>query len=193
MIPPGSCRNRERAVLEMNSITTGFAPIAGPGARVLVLGSLPSRKSLELQQYYGHSRNAFWPIMGELFGAGPALAYEERRHILIRNGIAVWDVLAASVRPGSLDASIDPQTARANDFAGFFSDYPRVRLVCFNGRAAESLFRRLVAPSLKNGSNRRQLHTLPSTSPAHAAMRYEEKLARWQIVRTGRPTKGDDR
>ena len=174
-------------------ITTGFVPIVGPGASTLVLGSLPSRKSLERQQYYGHPRNAFWHIMGDLFGAAPTLPYDERKNILIRNRIAVWDVLAASVRPGSLDASIDPATARANDFRAFLIEYPEVRRVCFNGRAAESLFRRLVAPTLEKGSNTLVLHTLPSTSPAYAAMRYEEKLARWQYIKAGSKTTGDNK
>ena len=95
-------------------ITTGFAPIVAPDASVLVLGSLPSRKSLAQRQYYGHPQNAFWRIMGDLFGAGPTQAYDARKEILMHNGIAVWDVLAASIRPGSLDASIDADTARAN-------------------------------------------------------------------------------
>jgi len=178
---------------EARSITTGFAPIAGPGATVLILGSLPSRKSLERHQYYGHPQNAFWRIMNELFGAAASLPYEKRKHILIRNGIAVWDVLAASVRPGSLDASIERGTARANNFRAFFADHPGLQLVCFNGRAAETLFRRLVAPTLEKGSNTPVFQTLPSTSPAHAAMRYEAKLERWRIVKSGRDTTGEQK
>jgi hypoxanthine-DNA glycosylase len=169
-------------------MTNGFAPIAGANACVLVLGTLPSRKSLEQQQYYGHPQNAFWRIMDELFGAGPAISYEERKATLIRNGIAVWDVLAASIRPGSMDSSIDAETARPNDIQAFFVSQPALRLVCFNGKAAASLFRRLVAPTLETGSNKLTFHTLPSTSPAHAAMRFEDKLARWRIIQTGTQT-----
>lgn len=174
-------------------ITTGFAPIAGPGATVLVLGTLPSRRSLERQQYYGHPQNVFWRIVQDLFGAAVTLPYDERKEALIRHGVAVWDVLAASVRPGSLDASIDLNTARPNDFSTFFAHQSDLRLVCFNGRAAESLFRRLVAPALEKGSNIPEFHTLPSTSPAHAAMRYEDKLARWRIIKTGTNVRGDSK
>ena len=162
--------------------TTGFAPILGGEPRVLVLGSLPSRKSIELNQYYGHPRNGFWPIMGELFGAAPALPYAERVACLVRHRVAVWDVLASSVRPGSLDAAIDTKSASPNDFATFFATHPGVKAIFFNGKAAAALYGKLVAPTLQNGSNDRRFTTLPSTSPANAAMRLEQKLAAWRPV-----------
>lgn len=173
------------AVFDVQSaeLTGGFPPILGSGARVLVLGSLPSVKSLEKNQYYGHPRNAFWPIMGELFGAGRELAYAERRKIMVDNGVAIWDVLASSNRPGSMDAAIDEKSATANDFNALLRDHPGIRLICFNGQAAARLFRRLVAPTLENGSTTLDYQTMPSTSPAYAAMRFEEKLARWRLVR----------
>lgn len=163
--------------------TSGFPPIIGDDARVLVLGSLPSVRSLQKMQYYGHPRNAFWKIMGELFGADPDLPYEERTGRLVDNRVAIWDVLAASVRPGSMDSNIDESTARPNDFNSLFRGQPAIRLVCFNGGAAARLYRRLVAPRLEKGSNTWQFETLPSTSPAHASKTFEEKLARWRIVR----------
>ena len=160
----------------------GFPPVIGSNPRVLVLGTLPSRLSLEKRQYYGHPRNAFWRIMGELFGAAPSLPYANRTRILARRRVAVWDVLKSSVRPGSMDADIEAGTAAANDFAALFTEYPGIALVCFNGRAAANLWRRLVAPTLQNGSNTPGYRTLPSTSPAHAALCFEEKLERWRVV-----------
>ncbi|MGI9262444.1 MAG: DNA-deoxyinosine glycosylase [Woeseiaceae bacterium] len=171
------------------SETIGFPPIAGPGARVLVLGSLPSVKSVEKLEYYGHPQNAFWKVMGELFGAGLKLPYAERVDILIDNGIAVWDVLAASVRPGSLDAAIDETTARPNDFSQFLRERPDIELVCFNGKTAARLFERLVAPALENGSNVPEYQTLPSTSPAYASITFTEKLERWRVVQTAADNK----
>ena len=165
------------------SPTEGFPPIIGPGARVLVLGSLPSEASIRKQQYYGHPRNAFWPIMGELFGAAPDISYPERAQILVDNGVAVWDVLAASVRLGSMDAAIDPDTATANDIVRLLDNQPSIRLVCFNGKTAARYFERLVAPAVENGSNTLQYQLLPSTSPAHASMSFSDKLDRWRIVR----------
>jgi len=164
--------------------TEGFSPILAPDAAVLVLGTLPSRKSLEKNQYYGHPKNAFWSIMGELFGAGKDRSYTTRTKILTGNGIAVWDVLASSVRPGSMDSAIDYSTAAANDFVALFRDQPQISIVCFNGQTAAKLYRRFVAPTLEKGSNAPNYQTLPSTSPAHASMSFEEKLERWEIVRT---------
>jgi hypoxanthine-DNA glycosylase len=167
----------------VSELTTGFPPVAGPGARVLILGSLPSRKSLELNQYYGHPQNAFWRIMGELFGAGHDIPYDERTTRLVANGVAVWDVLQASVRPGSMDADIDRDAAAPNDFEVFFSEHPSVELVCFNGKTAQALYQRLVASVIENGSNTRTYQTMPSTSPAFAAMSFDQKLDKWRIVR----------
>jgi hypoxanthine-DNA glycosylase len=165
------------------SVVTGFPPILGPDARVLILGTLPSQMSLQKNQYYGHPRNAFWPIMGELFGAAADLPYATRTRLLLDNRIAVWDVLAASVRPGSLDASIDLATAVANDFTALFRERRGISLVCFNGQAAASLFRKNVAPMLERDSNTRDFRVLPSTSPAYASMSFAEKLERWKIIR----------
>ena len=164
--------------------TEGFSPILGQDAAVLILGTLPSRKSLEQNQYYGHPQNVFWPIIGELFGAGEDRSYATRTKTLTDNGIAVWDVLASSVRPGSMDSAIDYSTAAANDFAALFRDQPQISLVCFNGQTAAKLYGRFVAPTLEKGSNTPDYQTLPSTSPAYASMSFEEKLDRWEIVRT---------
>jgi len=167
---------------------TGFAYSAPPDARVLVLGSMPSIKSLAEQQYYAHPRNTFWPIMGELFGAGPALPYEQRLHTLRESGIALWDVVHQCVRPGSLDINISK--AQVNDFNGFFVLHPRVHDIFFNGKTAESLYRKLALPQLNNPwSNKLPLHALPSTSPAHAARSLAEKLAAWQTVRQALETR----
>lgn len=163
--------------------TTGFAPIIGEHTRVLVLGTLPSRASLQKMEYYGHPQNVFWRIMGELFGAGPELAYAERTRILVARHVAVWDVLHRSVRAGSMDSAIDRRTARANDFAALFARRPAIDLVCFNGLAAANLYHRLVAATLEKGLNTAGYEILPSTSPAYASMRFAQKLARWSVVR----------
>ena len=165
-------------------MTKGLAPIIAPGARVLILGSLPSRLSLEKQQYYGNPQNAFWRIMGELFSAGPELCYAGRKRNLLRNRVALWDVLATSVRPGSMDSAIDFSSAAANDFTTLLREQGEIATVCFNGRVAAKLFERLVAPGLKNRPNSIDYKILPSTSPAYASMRFAEKLQRWNVVRT---------
>ena len=112
--------------------------------------------------------------MEELFGISGD--YDERCRQLTVHRIAVWDVLASSVRPGSLDARIDLESARANDFAAFLAAHADIERIVFNGRKAEQLFSRFV--DLADVSIERRV--LPSTSPAYAAMRFSGKLERWR-------------
>jgi TDG/mug DNA glycosylase family protein len=153
----------------------GFSPVAASDARVLILGTMPGVASLKAGQYYAHPRNAFWKIMGELVGAGPDKSYEQRLRILKANGIALWDVLEACVRPGSLDAKIEEE--RHNDFARFFAEHPEISHVGLNGGTAARLFKKYPArdclPDLT-------VVPLPSTSPAYAAMDFETKCAAWR-------------
>lgn len=159
----------------------GFAPIARPDARVLVLGTIPSERSLAEHQYYAHPRNSFWKIMLTLFAKGTDLDYPERAELLTRNRVALWDVLHAGDRPGSLDSSIVSGTAVPNDIAGFLELHPDVRAVFFNGTAAEKLYH---AHNTLPPDRAMTFTRLPSTSPAHAARSFADKLAAWQVVAT---------
>jgi hypoxanthine-DNA glycosylase len=181
---PVSRRTDEPA---LNHHAVGFAPRARADARVLVLGSLPGRRSLELHQYYGQPRNAFWRIISELTGVPAEADYETRIAGLLAQRIALWDVIASARRPGSLDASIDRSSLVVNDFAGFFAQHRRIERVCCNGGTAMALYRRLVLPTLDDEACSLPLVPLPSTSPAHAAMRYAEKRRRWLAALRGRP------
>ena len=154
----------------------GFPPVASADARSLILGSLPGARSIAEQQYYAHPQNAFWRIMRELFGITGD--YETRCAQLNANGIALWDVLHSSIRPGSMDADIKSDTAAVNDFADFFSAHPNIRTVAFNGKKAEQLFTRFVVPDVRIEGIRRV--ALPSTSPAYASMPFSGKLKLWR-------------
>jgi TDG/mug DNA glycosylase family protein len=168
---------------ELRPLICSFGPIAAPNARVLVLGTVPSIASLAKQQYYGHPQNAFWHIMGRLFGAGRELPYEERKAILCAHGVAVWDVLRESYREGSLDASIEVKSESPNDFVTFLQDHPTIRSIFFNGHKAETAFRRHVLPLVSNIDREFRYLRLPSTSPAHAGRNFEEKLSAWRAVK----------
>ena len=163
-------------------LSRGFPPIADDRAHILILGSLPGQKSLEMGQYYAQPYNAFWRIMGDLFGAGPALPYPARVERLVACGIAVWDVLAAGERPGSLDSAIVPSSIVINDFGQFFARHRAIELVCCNGQKAAQLYRRRVLPTLPSAPAALPVAVLPSTSPAHASLSLAEKLARWGAV-----------
>lgn len=152
-----------------------FPPIVSPDARILILGSMPGTASLAAGQYYAHPQNAFWRIMGDLVGAGPEMAYEQRVTILISRGIAVWDVLRSCTRPGSLDSDIRDEIP--NDFAAFFAAHSNITHVGLNGGKAASSFRRHAA---RHCPNHVVVTALPSTSPAHAARSLSEKCALWR-------------
>lgn len=158
-----------------------FPPVAASGCTVLVLGSMPGEASLRAGQYYAHPRNAFWPIMGALCGAGPALAYPQRLARLQAAGIALWDVLQACTRAGSLDSAIRDEVA--NDFRVFFASYPQITRIFFNGAKAETAFRRHVLPGLTDGAP--ALARLPSTSPAHARLGLQAKCRAWGVICAG--------
>lgn len=158
---------------------SSFLPVAGDDVRVLILGSMPGVASLQAQRYYAHPRNAFWPIMAALCGFDPELPYEQRLLRLQRKGIALWDVLANCVRPGSLDSAIDPDSMRTNDFVTFLAVHPGVRAVFCNGGTAFRLFRQRVRPSLPEAWSNVSVHQLPSTSPAHASLRLAAKQQVW--------------
>jgi hypoxanthine-DNA glycosylase len=158
----------------------GFPPVAAADARLLILGSMPGTASLTAGCYYAHPRNAFWSIMGALLDFSPQLPYAQRLLALQASGIALWDVIAVCHRKGSLDADIVPRSIVANDFPGFFTAHPRITCVCFNGGAAEQAFRRHV----RCGQDLPALDycRLPSTSPAHAALSHDKKLAAWSVI-----------
>ena len=160
-----------------------FPPVVGNHPHTLILGSLPGQKSLQMQQYYAHPQNVFWKLMEQLFGAASPLPYTRRVKILTDHNIALWDVLATAERPGSLDSSIVHASARANDFASFLRDHPKIRRVFFNGRKAEDLYRRFVLPDLETHAEVRY-ECLPSTSPAHAGMNFARKLEHWARIRS---------
>jgi hypoxanthine-DNA glycosylase len=156
----------------------GFPPISSPAIHTLILGSMPGRDSLTASRYYAHPRNAFWPIMAELYGAAPSLSYMKRMEILVENGIGIWDVIQSCRRKTSLDSAIEESSITVNDFQGFIENHALLGRICFNGGKAEQCFKRYVLQYLEAG--RLRYVRLPSTSPAHARMNFQQKLAAWQ-------------
>ena len=157
-------------------VSVGFGPVEDAAAQVLILGTLPSTESLKLGEYYAKKANSFWRIMGDLVGAIPEMAYQDRLNILKKNGIALWDVCLSAERTGSLDAKILQSSVVPNDFDSFLCVHNRIQQICFNGQPAERMFRRKVPTDISGF----RCEVLPSTSPAHASVTYHEKLSCWR-------------
>jgi hypoxanthine-DNA glycosylase len=166
------------------STICSFPPVEGKNPRLLILGTMPGKKSLEAQQYYAHPRNAFWPIIGELFGIDPKTPYAERLEQLANCGVVVWDVLESCVRPGSLDADIEIESIVPNDIPALLERHRTIRRICFNGSTAAKLFRKYIEPKLSAKSAAIDYMHLPSTSPAHAGMSFAAKLDAWRQILT---------
>jgi double-stranded uracil-DNA glycosylase len=153
----------------------GLEPISGRDPRVLILGSFPSRKSLQYLEYYGNPLNHFWKVMEALFAIDVSLPYAMRIEKLRENHIALWDVVRSCSRPGSADAAIT--SAVFNDIPGFVAASPTLQLVALNGSAAGRFYSHIAAdipiPFV----------VLPSTSPANARMTMGEKTERWSVIK----------
>lgn len=150
-----------------------FPPIADENSRILILGTMPGEKSLELQQYYGNRGNQFWKILFEIFEEEFSLNYDTRISLLKQNGIALWDVLQHCEREGSLDSNIKNEAA--NDFEFFYNTHPQIRHIFFSSKNAAAYYDKYV------GRREDMVYdVLPSPSGANASMRPAEKLEIWR-------------
>ncbi|MCY4157852.1 MAG: DNA-deoxyinosine glycosylase [Gammaproteobacteria bacterium] len=157
----------------------GFPPIFDSRARVLILGSLPGDESLRRHQYYGHPKNQFWALLAAVFGQDlPPLEYGRKCAFLLQKRIALWDVLKAAERVGSLDAAIRKE--RPNDLPTLLSRLPDLRAVGCNGGKAHQSFCRHFGGWLDEFPREISVCRLPSSSPAYAAMSPGDKILRWR-------------
>ncbi len=155
---------------------SSFPAVADARTRLLVLGSLPGEISLAHAQYYAHTRNQFWRLMVAVIERPLAeLAYAERLTTLLSAGVGLWDVIASAERMGSLDTNI--RNHRSNALAEFAATLPNLRAIAFNGGKASNLGRRQLGPEPGYA-----LITLPSSSPAHAAVPFERKRMEWRAL-----------
>ena len=155
-----------------DALLKGLAPVIDVTTRVLVLGSFPGVRSLQLQQYYGHPQNHFWRILGTLWNE-PLLQldYADRCQSALAHGLGIWDVYAHCEREGSLDSAI--RFAQVNDFAGLRQRCPDLQLALHNGGESYKHARQTEALGLI-------ALKLPSTSPANAGWSFDRKLQAWR-------------
>lgn len=148
-----------------------FAPLVDENSRILILGSLPGAKSLEMGQYYAYRYNHFWPIIFAVFESAEPLDYQGKCRFLLERKIALWDVTESAEREGSLDSKI--RNARPNDIPGLLEKCPNILFLIFNGAFSLATYKKHFGkPALA-------YQKVLSTSPACAG-RWDKKLNEWR-------------
>ncbi len=152
-----------------------FAPFADCESKILILGTIPGPTALAKQEYYGFAGNHFWKIIFRLFDIKKVLSYEEKKALLKKNKIALWDVFKSCEREGARDSKI--QREEYNDIPGLLKKHPNIKTIFLNSRTAEQSFQKKFLKSVEIPA-----YYLPSTSPAHASLSFEKKLKAWSVI-----------
>lgn len=152
-----------------------FPPIIDNNAQILIIGTMPSVKSLNAAEYYAHPRNAFWKIIATLFNNGADFSdFTEKKACILKNHLALWDNLKFCERNGSLDSNI--KNMIPNDFETLLQKHSNIRCLIFNGQISFQIFKKFHPELLETY----QYFILPSTSPANASLSFDKKLVLWQ-------------
>lgn len=161
-----------------NQRCKSFLPNIDKNSKILILGSMPGVKSLEEQQYYAHPQNRFWKLMGMFCNADnlPELNYQEKLQILLKNKIALWDVIQSCYRDGSLDSKI--QNELPNDIPEFLKQFPNIKIICLNGNKSYSALKKHFPELLKQY----MCYKLPSTSLANARYKLDDLYNEWSMA-----------
>ncbi len=149
-------------------------PVFDKESKVLILGSFPSVKSRETMFFYGHPQNRFWKVIASLFNEKMPTTVSEKKALLLRNHIAVWDVIAKCDIEGSSDSSI--KNAMANDLS-IILNQAQIQTIFVNGKTAEKYYKKYIEKTIN-----RKAVCLPSTSPANAAWNLERLLEEWRVI-----------
>lgn len=161
----------------MSRIEHPFPPLFNADSRVLILGSFPSVKSREQRFYYGHPQNRFWRVLSRVFDQPVPETVAEKRALILRSRLALWDTIRSCEIIGSSDASI--RAVQPNDLSRILNACD-IRAIFCNGRKSHALFCKYVQP--RTG---RSAVCLPSTSPANARWSLERLTQAWAVVREG--------
>ena len=159
---------------KMDRLYHPFQPIYDKNSRILILGTMPSYASRMNEFYYGHPQNRFWRVLAAILDTEPPQTIEERRALLISNGIALWDVLKSCLIESSEDSSIREPVC--NDFGDILKT-TEIRMVFTNGKKADSIYisQAYFQTGIKSAC-------LPSTSPANGRYRFEKLVSEWRII-----------
>ena len=152
-----------------------FPPLYNKDSKILILGSFPSVKSREQMFFYGHPQNRFWKVIADVFKCNVPETIEEKKQLLLENGIALWDVIASCEIVGSSDSSI--KEVKVNDLSKILEEAD-IRQIFVNGKTAEKYFKKYTKPQIK-----RDAICLPSTSPANALWSIERLVEKWEVLK----------
>ena len=158
----------------------GLPPLLCENPRILILGSLPGDKSIEMQQYYGHPRNRFWQVMASVLGKPLPDDYTGKKKLLSDAGIILWDVYHSAERDGSLDSDI--KNPEFNDLFTLLKENPSIRVIATNGKTAERAFQKWNDTVIKKAHGLNHdivVYGMPSTSPANASWTLKELVNQW--------------
>lgn len=155
---------------------SSFAPIVSEDSKILILGSVPGAKSLEMQEYYAHPQNQFWKIIFHLFNENLPSDYVEKLEFLKRKNIALWDVIDTCERKGSLDSEI--RNEEANDIQQLLQNYPSIKAIFCNGQKSFKNLQKIMGKESEI-----PIFVLPSTSPLHT-ISFEKKIKEWEILKS---------
>lgn len=159
----------------MNRISS-FPPVISKDSNILILGSVPGIKSLEMQEYYAHPQNKFWRILFELFNEDYTTDYAEKIDLLKKNKIAVWDVIDSCERKGSLDNEI--KNENHHNILQLLDDFPSIKVIFCNGQKSFKTLGKILPDDPKI-----PVFVLPSTSPAYT-ISYQQKLKDWSALKS---------
>lgn len=160
--------------MEYTHLTHTFEPVYDENSRILILGSFPSVKSRQNRFYYGHPQNRFWKVLAAVFESPVPDTIEEKKEFLLRNHVAVWDVIFSCDIAGSSDSSI--RNVTGNDMNVILSAAP-IRRIFANGDKAYKLFLKYCRQE-----GQPEVEKLPSTSPANAAWNMQRLTEDWRRV-----------
>lgn len=150
-------------------------PLYSASSSVLILGSFPSVKSREQEFFYGHPQNRFWRVIAAVYGTSVPTAVEEKKKLILSNGLALWDVIAECEIEGSSDSSIS--AVKPNDISIILNNCP-VKRIFVNGKTAEKYYIKYIQPKIGL-----KAVCLPSTSPANAAWSFERLCEAWKVIK----------
>ena len=151
-------------------------PLFDKNSKTLILGSFPSVKSRESTFFYGHKQNRFWQVIANIFGKEIPQTVKNKKHLILSNNLALWDVIGKCEIEGSADSSI--RNVTANDLTIILNNAP-IERIFVNGKTALKYYDKFILPLIN-----RPAILLPSTSPANAVYTLDRLIDEWKVIKS---------